>query len=201
MLAANPPAVIHVFQSCIQPVTSESQSASLGSRIIAFSYDYLLISIYLIALFLVVFTLTRTADAQTWARFFSEPIRADVLAFLTTVLPVAIYFARTESSSRQASWGKAKRGLKVEATDGTRLSFTHALARSFLKLIPWQIAHTCLFKIPGWPANTGSPPFWVIIGLSVVWVLIIGYALSVLVRKSRQSIYDQILGIRVVVAV
>ena len=155
---------------------------------------------YLIVLFLVVFTLTRNADSQTWVNFFSDPIRADVLAFLVTVLPVAIYFARTESSSRQASWGKAKRGLKVESADGRRLSFMSALARSFLKLLPWQLAHTCLFHIPGWPTNTGSPPAWVIIGLSLVWILVIGYALSVLVRKSRQSIYDQILGIRVVAA-
>jgi len=176
----------------------ESKPASLTSRVVAFALDYLLICLYLIILAAITMMVTSKLDSDAWTRFFSDPIRADIVAFLVTVLPVAAYFSITESSIAQASWGKRKRRLRVESTDGTRLSLRAAMVRSLLKLIPWQIAHTSLFNIPGWPTNTGSPPGWVVVGLVLVWVIVAMYAFSVVFQPSHQSIYDRLVGARVV---
>ncbi len=179
-------------------MSQPSKPASLSNRVLAFGYDYLLISAYLIALGLVTIVVMKNVDAEVWDSFFSSPLRSDLVAFLVSVLPVALYFARMESSEKQASWGKTRRQLKVMNANGERLSFGTALIRSFLKLLPWQIAHTCLFNIPDWPMNPGTPPTWVMVGLSLVWIIVLGYALSIAARRSRQSIYDQILRIQVV---
>jgi len=171
--------------------------ATLGSRIVAFLYDYILISAYLIILSLVTVALMQFTDDGAWSAFFQNPFRADLVAFLTTVLPVSLYFAFSESSPRRASWGKRKRGLKVETVDGAGLSRGQALLRSALKFLPWQIAHTCLFNIPGWPINPQTPPIWVMLGLILVWVLVAAHIASVMLSKENQSWYDRLLGVRV----
>lgn len=173
-------------------------SASLSSRVFAFGYDYLLISSYLVILGLFGFLMVQYVSPNGWADFFSSPLRADLLAFSTTILPVALYFSLTESSPHQASWGKLKRGLKVESVVGNKLSFPQAFSRSLLKLLPWQIAHTCLFHVPGWPMNPQTPPMWVSVGFVVVWMLIGAYALSIGFRANRMSFYDQLCKVRVV---
>ena len=133
-----------------------------------------------------------------WNEFLRNPVRADLIAFMTTVFPVSVYFAWQESSVRQASWGKSKRGLIVESKQGQRVSFFLALGRSLCKLLPWQIAHTSLFNIPGWPTNPSAPPSWVMVGLSLVWIIVGVYALSILISKEKLALYDRLLGIRVV---
>ncbi len=169
-----------------------------GSRIIAFLLDYLVISGYLVVLTGLTFVVSRNADADSWAAFFASPIRADLVAFLTTVLPVALYFAASESSARQATWGKRRRGLKVETTAGARPPFARTFARAGLKLLPWQLAHTCLFNIPGWPMDTGEPPAWVIVGFSLVWLLVAACFVSLFVSRDRRTPYDYASGTRVV---
>lgn len=170
----------------------------LWNRIAAFGYDYILISAYLIGLAALSTMISSALNPDVWQQVFSNPIGADLFAFATTILPVALYFAWTESSSSQASWGKRKRGIRVETSSGQRLSLGRALSRNLLKLLPWQVAHTCLFHIPGWPLNTGTPPLWVSIGLVLVWILIGWNAWAIGASKSRTSPYDRLLGIRCV---
>lgn len=139
----------------------------------------------------------QSADPEVWNAFFSNPLRADLVAFMTTILPLSLYFAITESSASRGSWGKRKRGLRVATIDGQRLSFGNALARNLLKFVPWQIAHTCLFNIPGWPIQPGSPPSWVMAGLILVWVLIGANIVSLLINPENRTLYDIVSGTRV----
>jgi len=169
----------------------------LGERVLAFGYDYLIIFAYLILLGIATVIGMQFASSEAWSLFFEDPFRADLIAFLVTVLPVSLYFAVSESSSAQATWGKRKRGLILVDTHGNRLSLGRALARSILKFLPWQIAHTSLFNIPGWPLSTGEMPFWVTVGLASMWILVGIYVVTLIVSKQNQTLYDRLSGVQV----
>lgn len=126
-----------------------------------------------------------------------SPERMDLLAFVTAVLPVILYFTLQESSVGGATWGKRRMGLRVVHMSGERLSRVRALVRSIVKFLPWQIAHTCLFHIPGWPMEPQEPPVWVIAGLTLVWVAIGLYIVTQAVGPTRRTPYDWISGSRV----
>ncbi len=58
------------------------------------------------------------APAGPWVR-----IRAFAVDYLLITLPVSLYFALSETSSRQANWGKARMGLMVtDLVDRRRVS-------------------------------------------------------------------------------
>lgn len=74
-----------------------------------------------------------------------EPSRAVVLA-LSAIPPLVatVWAARAESSTRGATWGKRRLGLRVVADeDSARLPFGQALVRNAAKIgVPWQLGHT-----------------------------------------------------------
>jgi len=169
-------------------------------RLKAFLYDYLLILAYLGALAIVGTFLTVGPFAAEWSRFVSSPIRMDLFAFCVAVLPVVLYFALTESSSAAASWGKRRVGLRVLDGEGERMSRGRSLARSSLKFLPWQLSHTAMFHIPGFPADTGEPSGWTAVGLVLVWVLVGVYLLGITAIGGGRAIYDRLAGTSVVMA-
>lgn len=89
-------------------------------------------------------------------------------------------------------------GLRVVHMSGERLSQGRALVRSVVKFLPWQLTHTCLFHIPGWPMETQEPPVWVIVGLVLVLVVIGFYIVTLVVSPTRRTPYDWVAGSRVV---
>ena len=111
------------------------------------------------------------------------------------VLPVILFFALQEGSARQGTWGKRKLGLRVTRLDGRPLPLGRALVRSFAKFLPWQIAHTCIFHIPGWP------PGWAIAGFGVVRLLVISYLATLGLSKSHRTPYDRLAGSKVLAKV
>lgn len=168
------------------------QFARLRSRVAAFLLDYLVICGYIAALAVVSSVLLRGPLQPYAPMIFATPIRRDLVAFTTLILPVLLYFTIGESSAQAGTWGKRRRGLRVTDRQGRRISAGCALVRSIGKLLPWQIAHTSLFHIPGWPfaAENPSPP--VIAGFVVVYVLIGANIASMFVGPRRQTLYDRI---------
>ena len=71
------------------------------------------------------------------------------------------------------------------------LPFARALARSALKCLPWELVHTCLLRIPGWPRRSASSPSRTVVGLAGVWVLATAYALSGVLSPRRETLYDR----------
>ncbi|MCA9886651.1 MAG: hypothetical protein KC708_26955, partial [Anaerolineae bacterium] len=61
----------------------------------------------------------------------------------------------------------------------------------------WQLAHTCLFHIPGWPMAPAEPSGWVIAGLIAVQGLVLLYLLLLALRPHRPP-YDWAAGTQVV---
>lgn len=117
--------------------------AGLGSRIVAFALDYIIIAGYLFIV-IAVGVAGRTFVPSMTQTLFATPVSGQLAGFLSVTLPISLYFIFLESSDWQATWGKRRRGLRVTQAGGVQLSFPHALSRTVLKFMPWELAHTCI---------------------------------------------------------
>lgn len=172
-------------------------AASLLRRLAAFAVDYAVLSVYLAALTLVAVGLG-TGPGSLPTRAFSDPLRAQLVGMAVLTLPVVLYFTVGEASSWRATPGKRVLGLRVVDVDGGRLPWTRALLRTALKFVPWEVAHTCLWRIPGWPAEVEAVPVGVIAGLVAVWLLVGWYVAAALRSDARRTPYDRAAAARVV---
>ena len=172
--------------------------AGAGKRLAAFGWDYLLIASYVVLLAVVSAIVWLGLLGKAPGAAESQPWLYDLLSFMTLVLPVILYFGLSEASPTQATWGKRRVGLRVVASTGGRLSTGRSLLRSGLKFLPWQIAHTCLFHIPGWPVAPQAPPTWVTGGFALVFGLVGIYLAGLFIAPAHRTAYDWISGSDVV---
>ena len=166
--------------------------AGFWRRLGAFALDYVIILLYLAAITLLLLLVNSFFGMNEW--LFAERVRAQVSAFLLVTLPVTLYFAFSESSARQASWGKRRIGLKVIDTNGNRIGVWRSLARTLLKFIPWELSHTLIWEIN---FQTNINPTLINIGFVTVYGLTGLNLASFLFSKTRQTLYDFIAGTRV----
>lgn len=170
--------------------------ASGGQRVQAFLWDYLWICLYLIGLAGVSAGAMALLGGARVDGLLATPVRRDLLAFFTAVLPVWVYFA-VGDGRLGGTWGKRRVGLGVVDGTGQTIGLGRSFLRSGIKFLPWQLAHTALFHIPGWPMNPGTPPDWTLILFGVVWLLVIVYLVG-LFAFGRRTLYDRLSGTRVV---
>ncbi len=181
-------------------MTSTNETPNFFRRIAAFALDYLLIAGYLVVLAMVSSILALGPLKEGWQVLMSSPERMDLVGFVTAILPVILYFTLLESSESGATWGKHRMGLRVVHRSGERLGRGRALMRSVVKFLPWQVQHTCLFHIPGWPMETQEPPVWVVVGVVLAWVVILIYVVTLAVSPTRRTLYDWVSGSQVVMS-
>ncbi len=175
--------------------------AGLTKRITAFALDYLIITSYLVVLLGVGITITTIAGPlEQISAPSASPILMDAIAFLTAILPVIMYFTFQEGSNFQATWGKRKVGIKVVNATGNKLSKRRAFLRSLVKFLPWQLAHTSLFHIKGWPFAPENPTPIVTTGLILAQVLIVAYIITLMLNKMHRTPYDWASGAFVIFA-
>jgi uncharacterized RDD family membrane protein YckC len=168
--------------------------AGLWTRVAAFMSDYLIIALYMVVL-AIVGMIVAVALPGTAAALFGSPMSGQTTGFLLLTLPVTLYFVLLESSPRQATWGKRRRGLRVTDTKGERLTRVRALGRTLLKFIPWELAHTCI-----WQARFAQPePSPVItVGFVLVWILVGANVVGWWISPKHQTLYDWLSGTVVV---
>jgi len=159
--------------------------AGFWKRAGAFALDYIIILGYLLGLALLSLLTNTLFGVNQW--LFADRIRAQFVAFLLLTLPMTMYFAVSESSVRQATWGKQRLKLKVAGQDGNRISFWRAFGRTLLKFVPWEISHTLIWQIYFSPQMDSM---WIGYGFVLVDLLIGLNIISLVVRKTRQTIYD-----------
>jgi len=171
--------------------------AGFKSRLTGALFDYVIIVIYFVFL-TGVFMLFRLKPLQFIPQtLFATPLSGQITVMFMLTLPVILYFSLCESSGYQQTFGKHKAGLKVTGTDGKKLGFPRALLRSVVKFIPWELAHTCIWRIR---ADGGSSADFVITaGLIFVWLLIIVYIITMVMSKKNQTLYDMIAGSLVII--
>lgn len=173
--------------------------AAPTARLRAFAWDYLVVLGYLVALTGVGLLLTFGPVGGAWTELMEDPLLADFVAFVLAVLPVLLYFALSEGSAAGATWGKRRVGLVVSSARG-RVPPGHgrALVRNGLKLLPWQMAHTAMFHIPGFPVVNGEPPTWTVVVLGAVWFLVALYLVGLTRSGGHRPLYDRVAGTVVV---
>ncbi len=181
--------------------SADLEAAGLLLRLKAFGFDYLPIAAYILLLFGGTLGVIRLLDfLGRPLRWPQSPLVNDAIAFLTLVLPVALYFGLQESAARGATWGKRKAGLRVVDASGRVLSRKRALLRALAKLLPWQIAHTSLYHVPGWPAAPDISSPWVVFGFALAYLLAGAYLASALLSNRRRTLYDRLAGSYVIVS-
>ncbi|GAA1409617.1 hypothetical protein AUR04nite_23960 [Glutamicibacter uratoxydans] len=125
---------------------------------------------------------------------------AQALGFLVLVAPVGIYLYATESFSAQATWGKAKLGLKVvDAATGGKPSKAQVLLRTAIKLLPWEIAHFAVWHIVA-RVSSGQPAFnrRLMAVTLLADALPFAYVASVAFQRDRRGPHDLAAGTQVV---
>ncbi len=168
----------------------DARYAGLWIRVKAFALDYLLIAGYLALVALIGMAARRVQPAYL-PGLFSNPILGQLTGFLLVTLPVSLYFALCESSAWQATWGKRRLGLRVVDGNGARLSVLRSLARTGVKFLPWELAHTCIWQIQFAP-DASSP--LILGGFTLVWLLVGVYLLTIHLNQKHQALYDQVVG-------
>jgi uncharacterized RDD family membrane protein YckC len=103
-------------------------------------------------------------------------------------VPTWTYFILSDSSARGATLGKWLFGLHVVRMKGERVSLARALARTAVKVLPWETAHVSAFALstdPGVSFGTAQ-----LIGLIIANVLVVVYLVVAAYTGGRRSVHD-----------
>jgi RDD family. len=118
-------------------------AAALPRRIAAFAVDYVFIAAYLLVV-VGAGALLRLVATGLAANLFADPLRAELIGFLTLTVPVSLYFVIGEASPAGATWGKRRMGLRVVTSRGARLTLGRSVLRTSLKFVPWELTHALI---------------------------------------------------------
>lgn len=155
--------------------------SNLWQRMSAFLLDYLILAVYLAILSAIFFMIPNASS------LFDSRIKAQIFGFLFVTFPITLYFAISESSKKQGTWGKSRLSLKVTNREGNKIGFGNSLIRSVLKFTPWEISHTLIWEVT---FNPDLNPIILNILLIVVYGLSGANVASLLLTKTRQTLYD-----------
>jgi uncharacterized RDD family membrane protein YckC len=170
--------------------------AGFWQRVAAFALDYMMILGYLLGIVLLSLLVNQVLSLNQW--LFADRVRAQVVAFLLITFPVTLYFAGSESSIRQATWGKQRLKLKVADQNGNRISFWRAFGRTLLKFVPWELSHTLIWQLYFAPQIES---IWVNYGFALVYLLIGLNIASILITRTNQTLYDLLTNTYVISAI
>ncbi len=170
-------------------MTLDMKIAPLKLRFKALFIDYLCIVAYLVVL-------TGVALA-CYKLFFGEvpqftALQSQLVAFITSVLPVMGWFAFVESKGDFASLGKRKVGIQVKYVKFGKYPLVGSILRNALKFLPWQLAHMAV--IGGVYDGFESASL-----LIVTLILPVIYIGMVIFEKDHRHIADIVSGSYVVV--
>lgn len=151
-------------------------------------FDWLFISAYLILLLIITLAIYLLIfnDIPEFTNYQSQ-----LIATLTSVVPIIIIFSIMEGSKKFASWGKRKTHLTVIYKGNPMKG---SILRNTLKFLPWQFGH--MSTING-IYNDFDTPFSMIF-LSLSMTLSIVYILMVFISKNNRHLADILAGSTVV---
>ena len=137
------------------------------------------------------------AGAVLWTSGFTRTFdvgAANIVGFVTLIVPITIAASGFEGSTRHATPGKRMLRLRVDRWSGGGAGFVRSLLRNSVKYaIPWELGHTAVFALYG---STAEP------SPSTVVVLVLAYCIPLLslllLLVNGASLHDRIAGTRVV---
>jgi len=106
-------------------------------------------------------------------------------------LPAWLYFVLSDRSASGATLGKRLLKIQVRDVSGERLSIGRALARTAVKLLPWELVHVSAFAL-----STDLTRFsqGQVIGVAVANVLTVVYLGVAVATRGRRSVHDYAAG-------
>jgi uncharacterized RDD family membrane protein YckC len=167
------------------------KTANLKQRLKALLIDYLCILAYLILLALVIgsiyFFLLDGIPAFT-------ETQSHWLAFLTTILPVVLYFSIREARAPYTTIGKEKVGLTV---NHSLQPFLGSLLRNSFKFLPWHLGHYSVIRgmyAEDFLRSDVLIPYVAALVLPIVYIAMVGF------REKHQHLPDLIARTQVIIA-
>lgn len=133
-----------------------------------------------------------------YAALFRRRATADAAQFITGVLPAVLYLAAGEAGGAHASRGKRSAGLVVLGPNQTWPGRRRVLARTAVKLLPWQLAHLAVNRAVG--VGVARAPKLAAAGFGLSLALAgasVGLAMS---RSDGRALHDLVAGTHVVPA-
>lgn len=124
---------------------------------------------------------------------FESPSRADVFALVTLVAPVTVTFALQEASAGRATFGKRRVSLQVTDQSGRQLTLRRALARSTVKFLPWQLAHTAVIGLAAGSRSIGL----MVLAITAQAVVLVSIG-TIALDSDHRALHDRVAGTRVV---
>ena len=120
--------------------------------------------------------------------WFRSGVRAELYTLATISLPAWLYFALAESSPWRATLGKRLVRLRVTRADGgERMRFPRALARTLVKLLPWELAHLANnLPVPLWYASEPE----LRLGFVASGLVLAAHVVAVALTPRRQALHD-----------
>jgi len=163
-------------------------------RFIAFGIDYILILLYAGLLFL-----SSLLFQYLSAKQLSEPspLKGQLIGFFLLTLPVFLYFLLSEKSKQKGTIGKRVSKIRVEMVGNKPAATQQLFIRSFLKFLPWEIAHTGVHWVLFYSRNNEQTPFWVYALLIVPQLAAIFYFITIILTKGNGSFYDKVAGTKI----
>lgn len=161
-------------------------------RVLAFMVDWLIIIAWGGVLFGIVMVATGEDPGRP-----ANPWIAQAIGFISMTVPVVLYFAVLESSSRKATIGKKALGLAVVGVTGDLTSLGRSLVRSSIKFLPWEFGHI----VANQAAFSGDAgvAHWVYGPMIVAFVLPLWWIVSIF--SSGRAPYDRASSTHVVRAI
>jgi uncharacterized RDD family membrane protein YckC len=118
----------------------------------------------------------------------SGPLQGQLIGFVSMTIPFFFYLYLFEKSKYHATLGKQVMRIKVLGSEGEKPNY---FLRTFLKLIPWEIAHTGIH----WLFAAEDPenlPLYVWILMILPQLIVLAYIVSMISSRGRETIYDRI---------
>ncbi len=124
-----------------------------------------------------------------WAPSTGQEIAATILWNFS--LPVWLYFFVADRSAAGATPGKRLLRIQVRAEGGGRVGPWRALARTAVKLLPWELSHLSAFALSSDLSALGPPQ---VAGLALANLLAVAYLIDAIASGGRRSVHDRLAG-------
>ncbi len=189
----NKSTVTNTLKSTTSPLRKGEDllNATFFQRLKAFFIDYIFILIYL-GVILVINLLFPSVQ-----KLFNSHslIVAQFFGFLLVTLPVSLYFILSDSVVGKQSFGKKVLKIRVVNQQGLPPTLSHALLRTAIKFIPWELSHFLIYRLVNL-GNQEVPLHLTLIGI-LIYALMFAYILTAIFTRKKQSLYDMIVKTRV----
>ena len=155
-------------------------------RLFAYGFDVLVLAVVLVPFAFAIGAVLGTDDLtgpDVWVR-----------QLATISVPAWAYFILTDRLGRGRSIGKRALGLATRGADGAPPGWAAAIARTALKLLPWELVHIAFFAIAG-SFERVEPIQLAVAGAS--YVLMAVYLVVALLNGGARSVPDIVASTRV----